>query len=97
MKLIRLVSLAFSLLFIPSVLAGGQTATSGAVAGLAVDFQGGRLPGAAVQLLNTATNSKTSVETNSTGSYSSPTVVSGTYIRPLTSSCGNTVGSRGNP
>jgi hypothetical protein len=86
MKLLRVAILLSLVLVISSTGAQGQTATSGAIIGTVVDPQGGRLPGATVELTNTATNAHASTQTNSTGDYTFPAVDPGLYDVMVTDS-----------
>jgi hypothetical protein len=78
MKFVRVACLLLSALSC-SLLVDAQTATSGSVLGAVADPQGGRLAGATVQLVNTATNTQDTVKTNNVGLYTFPSVAPGLY------------------
>src|ERR1043166_1039796 len=59
--------------------ASAQTASSGSIAGLVSDPQGGVVPGATVVLTDIATNSKQTSATNDAGRYNFPVVNPGLY------------------
>src|SRR6266496_3218376 len=59
--------------------AGAQSASSGSVSGLVTDSQGGSVAGADVTLLDTATRSAQTTETNEAGRYHFPVVAPGLY------------------
>src|SRR5262252_9324077 len=59
--------------------AHGQTASSGSIAGLVTDPQGGVVPGATVVLTDIATNGKQTSATNDAGRYNFPVANPGLY------------------
>jgi len=56
-----------------------QTATTGLVLGTVTDAGGAVVPGATVELINTATNETKTATTNAAGEYALPNVAPGTY------------------
>jgi hypothetical protein len=77
--LVRLILSAAVLLFAASaVFAQGSTQTS-SLSGVVVDKDGGVIPGATVEVKNTATNVVTHVVTNEAGAFSVPALAAGTY------------------
>src|SRR6266536_685894 len=67
------------LLGLSALTAGAQSASSGSVSGLVTDSQGGSVAGADVTLLDTATRSAQTTETNEAGRYHFPVVAPGLY------------------
>ena len=66
-----------------SATAFGQTATS-SLSGVVVDTGGGVIPGATVEVKNTATGVTTTVQTNSSGAFTVPALPIGTYTVTVT-------------
>jgi hypothetical protein len=69
----------FLLLLFMAVPVRAQTANTAVVLGTAVDAKGGVVPGAKVDLTNSATNETKTVSTNDAGQYVFPNVSPGTY------------------
>ena len=67
------------LALLAAIPAWAQTANTAVVLGTAIDAKGGVVPGAKVDLTNTATNETKSVTTNDAGQYVFPNVTPGTY------------------
>ena len=61
----------FAALLVPGVLSA-QNAVTGAITGSVVDPTGALVPGAAVKIIDTATNATTNVVTNSEGRFTAP-------------------------
>src|SRR5260370_22787771 len=59
--------------------AGGQGSATGTVAGTVTDQKGAAVPGATIELLNTATNESRTQTTNDAGYYTFVSVPPGTY------------------
>src|SRR4051812_7174515 len=70
---------AFSILTITAASAAAQTVTTGSLAGVVVDAQGGVLPGATVQAVHTPTGTKYETVTDSQGRYNILNVRVGPY------------------
>jgi hypothetical protein len=87
MRLVSRILVTFSLLvfssapFRPGL---AQTANTAVVLGTVTDIKGGTVPGAQVDLINTATNESRSTPTNEAGQYVFPSVVPGKYTLKIT-------------
>jgi Carboxypeptidase regulatory-like domain len=87
MQLVSRILITFSLLFLVSApfrpgLA--QTANTAVVLGTVTDIKGGTVPGAQVDLINSATNESRTTPTNESGQYVFPSVVPGKYTIKIT-------------
>src|SRR5262245_51558876 len=76
---ILLIIYAGMLLWLGASTAVAQTASSGSVAGLVTDSQGAYVAGAEVTLVDTATKSSQTIQTNDAGRYTFPVVSPGLY------------------
>src|SRR5262245_27278318 len=87
MGLLRRTLVALSLLFLAVTTSRpgfAQTATTAVVLGTVTDIKGGTVPGAQVELTNTATNESKTTPTNEAGQYVFPGVVPGKYVLKIT-------------
>ena len=76
--LARLIALPL-MLALASTPAFGQASASSSLSGLAVDADGGVIPGATVVVKNNATGVTQTVVTNSAGKFAIPSLEAGTY------------------
>jgi hypothetical protein len=80
-----LITLSFLVFFSASFRPGlAQTSNTAVVLGTVTDIKGGTVPGAQVDLINTATNESRTTPTNEAGQYVFPSVVPGKYTLKIT-------------
>ena len=76
-----LIGLVIAFVFVPSAAlpAFGQGGTTSTISGVAVDKDGGLVPGATVNIKNTATGRVFTTTTSGQGTFSVPALEPGTY------------------
>jgi hypothetical protein len=79
---------AFALLALCSLLAFGQTTSTGSLSGTVLDPTGAAVAGAAVSVKNSATGVETTATTNEQGSFTVPALNAGTYTVTITPTTG---------
>ena len=87
MRLVSRILITFSVLvFLSAPFRPGlaQTANTAVVLGTVTDIKGGTVPGAQIDLINTATNESRTTPTNEAGQYVFPSVVPGKYTLKIT-------------
>ena len=77
-------SVALALLAFSALMAAGQSVSTGSLSGTVVDPRGEVVSGATVVVRNTATNQEFTTQTTEEGTFSVPTLISGTYTATVT-------------
>ena len=78
-RLARVSASLVSVLCLTAMLASGQGLSTSTLSGAVVDSDGGVIPGATVVVKNDATGVSNTVVTNGSGTFSVPSIASGTY------------------